>query len=181
MGPPPTFVTAAPQSCLQQGPRLKSPALIASLPDMGNVGGIAPRYLVEKLRAKKFAELIILERPWVQYRRGVVRVPKPTYSAYYHAPSDLIIFTGETQPESPQTLYELCSTVLDIAGLVAPLRRVYTIGGSESEKEELLSTVCACATSPLLIPELRNHKGSLAGWEGGGDNMVQLSDPSCWR
>jgi uncharacterized protein len=142
--------------------RFRNPVLIASLPDMGDVGGIAPRYIIEKLGATKFAEVTVLEKPWVEYQEGVVKVPKPVYSVYCHAPSHLIIFTGEAQPESPPTLFELCGSVLDIAGSVGALRRVVTIGGAESSNQKvergLLSTVRAVTTNPRLIPEIKSHK-----------------------
>jgi proteasome assembly chaperone (PAC2) family protein len=138
-------------------PSLKRPVLVASLPDMGQVGGMAPTYLITKLRAKKFAEITSLERPWVQYEKGMIRVPKVEYAMYYHASSDLIIFTGAGQPENPAALFDLCEAVLDAASLVGPLRRVYTIGGSDGEKAKLASTVYACATDKELLEELRKH------------------------
>ena len=39
-------------------PRLRNPVLIEGLPGVGNVGRIAAGYLVEELRAEKFAELL---------------------------------------------------------------------------------------------------------------------------
>ena len=38
-------------------PKLKDPVFIEGLPGVGNVGRIAAGYLVEELKAKKFAEL----------------------------------------------------------------------------------------------------------------------------
>ena len=38
-------------------PKLKNPIFIEGLPGVGNVGRIAAGYLVEELKAKKFAEL----------------------------------------------------------------------------------------------------------------------------
>ncbi len=149
-------------------PSLRNPVLVSSLPDMGGVGGIAPRYLITKLRAKKFAEIASLERPWVEYRKGVVRVPKGEYSMYYHDSSNLVIFTGESQPESPVALFDLCEAVLDAASLTGPLRRVYTIGGSDGEKAQLASSVYACATHKELLEELKKHNIPLLEEREGG-------------
>jgi proteasome assembly chaperone (PAC2) family protein len=139
-------------------PSAKSPVLVASLPDMGDVGGIAPRYLVTRLRAKKFAEITTLEKPWVQYRGGVVNAPKVNYSLYYHNSSDLIVFTGQSQPEYPATLFDLCEAVLQIAGSLAPLRRVYAIGGSDGGNAQLVSSVYACTSTEELLDELKKYK-----------------------
>ncbi|MEM7826591.1 MAG: PAC2 family protein, partial [Candidatus Aenigmatarchaeota archaeon] len=38
-------------------PKLKNPIFVEGLPGIGNVGRIACGYLIEELKAKKFAEL----------------------------------------------------------------------------------------------------------------------------
>jgi proteasome assembly chaperone (PAC2) family protein len=39
-------------------PKLKNPNMIAALPDMGNVAGMGMDFLVKKLKAKLFAEIM---------------------------------------------------------------------------------------------------------------------------
>lgn len=146
---------------------LKNPVLIASLPDMGGVGGIASKYLAEKLGAPLFAEIVSHEKPWVNYFGGVATLSNVVYKMYAHPQSDLIVFTGEKQPESTQTLYELCNEVIRTAGLIAPIKRIYTLGGSNSRPDELRSTVNGCANRLELVDELRKHRIPVLGREIG--------------
>ena len=78
-------------------------AVFASLPDMGKVGGIVSSYLSQNLRTEYVAEIVSTEKPWVSNCNGIVKSVSETYQIYYSKSNKLLIFTGVSQPKSPQS------------------------------------------------------------------------------
>ena len=79
--------------------------LFASLPDIGKVGGIASAYLAENLKTEFVAEIISDEKPWVSYKNGVVRCTVDSYQIYFSEDANLLIFTGNTQPQEAREFH----------------------------------------------------------------------------
>lgn len=88
-------------------PKLKNPYLICAWPGMGEVAFKAATYLVDKLKATEFAEIMpddffYLTASIVQ--KGVLSVPQLPYSKFYYwknknGKNDLIIFLSNAQPD----------------------------------------------------------------------------------
>jgi uncharacterized protein (TIGR00162 family) len=99
-------------------PKLKDPLFIEGLPGVGNVGRIAAGYLVEELKAKKFAELFSSHfMPFVLlHQSSAVHVLKNEFY-YWKAKEknqrDLIILIGDSQSVDPEGHYEIVNTILD--------------------------------------------------------------------
>lgn len=99
-------------------PKLKDPLFIEGLPGVGNVGRIAAGYLVEELKAKKFAELYSSHfMPFVLlHQSSEVHVLKNEFY-YWKAKEknqrDLIILIGDSQSVDPEGHYEIVNTILD--------------------------------------------------------------------
>ncbi|MEM5793694.1 MAG: proteasome assembly chaperone family protein [Candidatus Aenigmatarchaeota archaeon] len=99
-------------------PKLKDPLFIEGLPGVGNVGRIAAGYLVEELKAKKFAELYSSHfMPFVLlHQSSAVHVLKNEFY-YWKAKErnqrDLIILIGDSQSVDPEGHYEIVNTILD--------------------------------------------------------------------
>lgn len=115
-------------------PKLKNPILIVGLPEIGNIGRIVARLLVELSHAKVFAELFSPSFPdYVTIdKKGVCRPPR---YAFYTSKTgqSLIILTGDGQP-SPEDVsahYEICDDILDFAGKLE-CSLIITIGGALS-------------------------------------------------
>ncbi|MFH1294597.1 MAG: proteasome assembly chaperone family protein [Candidatus Aenigmatarchaeota archaeon] len=123
-----------------QKPKLKNPILIVGLPGIGNIGRVGVGYLIDELKAKKFAELysehffpfVILEE------NHEVKLLK-NYLHYWKAKAkgrDLIFLTGDCQSQSSEGHYHMVETVLDFAKKLG-VNDVITIGGlATGEVEE---------------------------------------------
>lgn len=88
-------------------PKLKNPYLICAWPGMGEVAFKAATYLVEKLKAEEFAEILPEEFFYLTasvVREGVLSIPELPYSKFYYwknktGKNDLIIFVSNAQPD----------------------------------------------------------------------------------
>lgn len=123
-------------------PKLKNPILIEGLPGVGNIGRVAVGYLIEELKAKRFAEL---RSKWFfpfvmlhdSYQVHMVNNEFYYWKAKKKGQRDLILLVGDCQSLAPQGHYEVCNEILDF---VRPFgcREVITLGGlatGELEKE----------------------------------------------
>lgn len=100
--------------------------VFASLPDMGKVGGLVSAYLAKNLKSECIAVIASNEKPWVSYTDGVVKTVSDLYQLYYDTEHNLLIFTGNSQPQDPTELYQLCKSSLIIFRQLARLG-VYTV------------------------------------------------------
>ena len=107
---------------LYKKPKLKSPLLICAWPGMGEVAFKAATYLVDKLKAEEFAEILperffYLTGSVVQ--EGILGVPQLPYSKFYFwknaaGKNDLIIFISDAQPDFTQA-EDYCKRIIDLA------------------------------------------------------------------
>lgn len=135
-------------------PKFDKVTLIASLPDMGRVGGLVPKFLIEHLKAKMFAEIYSFDKPYVLCKDGLISHYPNVYRMYYSKKASLVIFTGEEQPQDVSSLYELCNMVIDVSAKSGKLKRVYTVGGYFRERLEHDPKVFGVANMPHLLGEL---------------------------
>jgi len=87
-------------------PKLKNPCLIAAWPGMGEVAFRAASYLVERLKAVEFAELLPEEFFYLTastIQQGLLRLPELPVGKFYYwknpVKQDLIIFVSSAQPD----------------------------------------------------------------------------------
>ncbi len=116
-------------------PKLNKPILIEGLPGIGYVGRNAAGYLVEELKATKFAELYSNHFPPVvlidSHKDGAVIGLKNEF--YYYKSKkkgnrDIIIVVGDSQSMDPQGHYEIVNAILDVAEQFK-VKDMITIGG----------------------------------------------------
>lgn len=124
--------------------------LVASLPDMGRVGGIVSSYLALHLRAKPVAEFLSGDKPWVSYSDGVVKSVTDTYTLHYHERASLLIFSGASQPQDATELYRLCNALLDTVQSMGNVTRVYSAGGYLRENLTGAPRVCGAVNRKEL-------------------------------
>ena len=110
-------------------PELNNPVLIEGLPGIGNVGRIAISYLIDKLNAKKFAEL------YSPYFFPLVIVnPNSEISGlkiefyYYKGKRDLIFLIGDSQPVEYVGYYRVCKKILELCEEFN-VKEIITVGG----------------------------------------------------
>lgn len=88
-------------------PRLKSPYLLVAWPGMGEVAFKAASYLVEKLKAEEFAQVLPDEFFYLTgstIQDGILDIPQLPQSKFYYwkhksGKNDLIIFLSNAQPD----------------------------------------------------------------------------------
>jgi uncharacterized protein (TIGR00162 family) len=115
--------------------KMKDPVLIEGLPGMGHVGKLAAEHMLEKLKAKKFAEIYSPHFPHhvTVESDGTIR---PLKNEIYHSQvdgKDLLIWVGDVQPVQPVGHYEVVQRVLDLAW-EAGVKKVITLGGFATGK-----------------------------------------------
>ncbi|HIQ29897.1 MAG TPA: hypothetical protein EYH45_04965 [Candidatus Caldiarchaeum subterraneum] len=109
--------------------------LVAALPDMGNVAGIAMQHLVSTLNMVKFAELLAYWPPYIKHKDGSIIYSRSNF-AFYKPTGErgFIVFSGEFQPHEAMFLYELCGDVIEYS-LELGVKRVITLGAAHTDGE----------------------------------------------
>lgn len=113
----------------EEKPELNKPLFIEGLPGIGQVGKIAAEYLIDELKAKKFATLYSQTFPpqVLVKKDGTIDFMKNEF--YYHkGKRDLIILTGNTQSASNDGQYRLSEKILDLLEEYK-VELIYTLGG----------------------------------------------------
>jgi proteasome assembly chaperone (PAC2) family protein len=132
-------------------------AVVASLPDMGRVGGLVSSFLAKFLKAEPVAELTSVEKPWVSYSNGVVKSVVDVYKVFFDSKHRILVLTGESQPQDPGELYGLCSMFLDYVQSIGSIRVLYGAGGYLKENLTGAPRVCGVANKPALIKVLERE------------------------
>ncbi|MEM2889123.1 MAG: PAC2 family protein [Candidatus Bathyarchaeia archaeon] len=114
-------------------PQLKNPLLLEGLPGIGLVANIAVAYLIRKLNAEFFAEIIAPSFPDVSVTEKDGSIKTPFCHLYYHKSDiycsrDLILLYGNTQALSRRGQYALCGCILDLAENLG-CQEIITLGG----------------------------------------------------
>jgi len=116
-----------------QRPKLKNPILVVGLPGVGNVGRIAAGYLIEELKATKFAELHSSHfMPFVMLQKGSAVHVLNNEFYYWRAEKagqrDLIVIVGDSQSVDPEGHYEIAETILPYVKSLG-VTDVFTLAG----------------------------------------------------
>jgi len=114
-------------------PKLRNPIFIEGLPGVGNVGRIAAGYLIEELKAKKFAELISSHfMPIVIVPQGstveMIKAEFFYWKAKNSNQNDLIIMIGDSQSADPEGHYEIVEETIKFLKEFK-VREIFTLGG----------------------------------------------------
>ena len=138
-------------------PRVKR--LVAGLPDMGNVAGIAMEHLIRSLRLEPFATLIDNWPPFVVHKGGRIEFERGRFTLYFRDGLDLIAMTGTHQPSGSTELYELCDAVLDLSQSLG-VEEVYTLGAAHCGDDFIESPRVYYATTTQALEDRLKHAGS---------------------
>lgn len=140
---------------LKKPPKLKNPVLIEGLPGVGNIGRVAVGYLIEELKAVKFAQLQSRHFfPFVMlhedYQVHLLKNEFYYWKAKKKGQRDIIFLVGDCQSLSPHGHYEIIDKILDF---VEPLgvKEIITIGGlATGELEEEPKAIGAVTDDSLI-------------------------------
>ena len=130
--------------------RVDDLTIVASLPDMGQVGGLVSTFLANSLRAELVAEMTSIEKPWVAYADGVAKSIVDVYKVFYEKTRRMLILTGESQPQDPGELYALCNKFLDYVQSIGTIKRLYGSGGYLRDQLAGAPRVCGVVNKPEL-------------------------------
>lgn len=128
--------------------------LVAALPDMGNVAGIAMEHLIKKLGLSVFAEAVGDWPPFVAHEASLISYERGGFYFYARDGLSFVSMTGTHQPPDPASLYQLCESVLDVAQSLG-VGRIYTLGAAHTGEEYIEEPrVFFAVTSKSLIDEV---------------------------
>ncbi len=119
----------------EEKPSLTNPTLIASWPGMGMLARMSADYLIQQLDAKQFAEIRSASND-IYFKDGVGELSQYRHHFHYwHGEhGDLIICSGEIQPQSLSAIQQLANQVLDVAEEFG-VKRVYTIAAVPNPRD----------------------------------------------
>jgi len=133
--------------------KLRSPVLVEGLPGMALVGRLAVGYLVEALRAEKFAELYSPHFPYyvIVDDESRIRLPRGEFYCWRNPDKgpDLILLIGDSQAQTNEGQYEVATCVLEFAREHG-VKTVITVGGYRTDSGGS-RVVCASTNRKLLV------------------------------
>lgn len=145
---------------IYEKPQLRSPVMICGLPGIGSVAWLAANHIVKELKAEFFGEILsptFSPKVWLA-DDGTVKLTKGDLHFWKNSKPehDLIIFTANEQPYSPEGQYTLAEKVLEV-GQEFQLHRLITMGGMATEKFAERPKVYGGATEADLVKELETY------------------------
>ena len=140
-------------------PELNEPVMVCGLPGIGSVAWLAANHLQKELKAELFAEIfspMFSPKVWLT-DDGLVKLMKGEFHFWKNTKGgrDLLLFTADEQPYSPEGQYELAGVVLDLAQKFR-VKRVITMGGMATDKFTEEPKVYVGATDSDQIKELES-------------------------
>jgi len=157
-----------------QEPKVDKPVMVCGLPGIGSVAWLAVNHLQKELKAELFAEIfspMFSPKVWLT-DDGLVKLMKGEFYFWKNSGNgtDLLLFSANEQPYSPEGQYELADRVLDLAEKFR-VRRVITMGGMATEKFAEQPKVYVGGTEADLVKELEGYGAvKLAGGAITGTN-----------
>ena len=111
----------------KEKPSLRNPTLIAAWPGMGMLARMSADYLFQQLDAKQFAEIRSPSND-IYFKDGMGKLSHYKHRFYYcdGKQGDLIVCSGEVQPQTLSEIQQLANKVLDVAEEFGA-KRVYTV------------------------------------------------------
>lgn len=143
--------------------KLKDIVLISSLPDMGKVGGLVTQHIAKKISARAAAKIILTDKPWVNHKEGLVELPFDEYKLSVDEKNSLVIFTGENQPQEPNTVFDLVNFVIEMVQKWGNIKMIISSGGYMPMQKGYGTEVFGVANSQESLDLLKTHNVKLLG------------------
>jgi hypothetical protein len=139
--------------------KVENPIIIAGLPGMGLTGKQAVDYLIDVFNARKVGKIesSYLSSPVITTHDGVVDDMLSELFGFYHAKvddKDFILFTGITQPPSPEWQHRLSNDTVRALKEYSPTV-IYTLAATPIFSYKWDVSVYGVATKRELLEELR--------------------------
>jgi len=149
----------------KEKPSLRNPTLIAAWPGMGMLARMSADYLIQQLDAKQFAEIRSPSND-IYFKDGMGKLSQYKHRFYYcnGKQSDLIVCSGEIQPQSLSAIQQLANQVLDVAEEFGA-KRVYTFAAVPNP-HDVKPRVFGVVNKPELVEFLRENGVQLVSGDG---------------
>src|SRR3990172_668372 len=170
---------------LLEEPDLKDPILICGLPGSGFVGKLALEHLINELGAKLFGVIYSYDFPpqAIIQQDGTVEIIKN--ELYYwrskDSANDLILYTGDSQPITPDADYEVADKILELARKMGA-KKVYALAAYITGGFVKIPRVFAAATETTIVDDLKKYgvvlmtEGSITGMNGLLVGLAKIHD-----
>jgi len=140
-------------------PKLKNPVLVEGLPGIGNVARIAVDFLVDKLKAKKYATVYSVYFPNSVFVNDDKTVEMPKLEFYWYKAKkknerDAIFLIGDAQPGSEHASYNFSKYLVDIAAELG-VKEIITLGGINAPQSVQKPTVYGAVTDKEYVSKLQ--------------------------
>lgn len=142
--------------------KLNDITIIASLPDMGRVGGIVTQHISKKLPMELTYKITISDKPWINQKDGIINVPKDEYNIFVNKENSIVVFTGNNQPQEPKTVFELTNKVISSIQELGNIKLIISSGGYLPQDSEG-SRVFGIVTDEKLKKVLNENKVETLG------------------
>jgi len=149
----------------KEKPSLRNPTLIAAWPGMGMLARMSADYLIQQLDAKQFAEIRSPSND-IYFKDGMGELSQYRHRFYYYngKQSDLIVCSGEIQPQSLSAIQQLANQVLDVAEEFGA-KRVYTFAAVPNP-HDVKPRVFGVVNKPELRDFLKENGVQLVSGDG---------------
>ena len=149
----------------KEKPSLRNPTLIAGWPGMGMLARMSTDYMIQQLDAKQFAEIRSPSND-IYFKDGMGKISQYKHRFYYSngKQSDLIVCSGEIQPQSLSAIRQLANQVLDVAEEFGA-KRVYTFAAVPNP-HDVKPRVFGVVNKPELVEFLRENGVQLVSGDG---------------
>lgn len=154
-------------------PKLKNPSLVCGLPGSGFVGKLAVDHLVEELKGVQFASIFSSSFPpqVLIHPDGTADLMKNTLYYCRGKGSDLVLLSGDAQPVTPESEYEMANEITRICEKLG-VKTIYTLAAYITGTFTKTQKVYGTSTSPQIVKEFEKHgiqqmnSGSITGMNG---------------
>jgi uncharacterized protein len=161
-------------------PELVDPILVCGLPGSALVGKVAVDHLVQELSAKQLAEVYcdgMAPQVFIQPNGTASMMRNDIYfwknpGNMHRLKSDLIFFTADSQPVSPESEYSLSASVVEYALKKFRSKEIITLGAYVTGNFSQNPKVYVAATDQFLIKNLVKlgcevmKEGAITGMNG---------------
>jgi len=143
---------------LNEAPPLRHPVLIAGLPDSGRVAKIVLDHLIKSLKALPLGYLYSDYLP-PRLLLGQDGTPDLMKHEFYYwvnsqAESDLVLYTGDSQPMLPEGAFRLSEAVVNLAERLG-VQTIVTVGAFITGRIADNPQVYGAASQPDLVQALK--------------------------
>ena len=154
-------------------PKLRNPSMVCGFPGSGYVGKLAIDHMVDELKATPFANMFSSSFPPQVLIQSDGTADQMKNTLYYSKgdTNDLILLSGDAQPVTPESQYELAEEIVKICDTLA-VKTIYTLAAyitgtfSKNPKVYGTSTVLQIVNEFQKYDVSTMNSGSITGMNG---------------